>query len=125
MAGDAMKIKRKRIDELLDAAFLTGGASTTTTTTVPQSTLALDAYLKMRDAMSPVVFYMVSEHVESTTAVYQIPNDQARAGYDLVCHPNCVAELEARMAGVCRLRPIDAAEWRRRSDEMARKMLKS
>lgn len=91
----------------------------TTASTEPAPSLTLDMLLEVRrklQAELPVIYYFASEHVENKTAVYKLPNDQARAGYDLAFHPDMLPSVAAELAGRCILRPMDNAEEKRRAD---------
>lgn len=109
---------RKTFAQLMGEVFVTGdfGATTTATTTEspPLTAAAITDAIKRLRAELPVVYYIASEHVEDKTAVYMLPNDQALAGYDLVCHPDRVPALHIDLVGKCVLLPMDDAEQKRR-----------
>lgn len=115
---------RRTFAQIMNETFLTGDVPSTTTTTAsaePAPSLTLDAILELRRKLQaelpmPVIYYFASEYVEDKTAVYKLPNDQARAGYDLAFHPDMLPAVMAELAGQCILRPMDKAEEKRRAD---------
>lgn len=114
---------RKTFAQIMNETFLTGDVSDMTATTAsaaPAPALTLDTWLEVRRKLMedyPVTYYIASEHVEDKTAVYKVPSEFARCGYDLVCHPTMVPTLLDSAGGL--LRPLDDAEIDRRSAAMA------
>jgi hypothetical protein len=112
--------------DLMNETFLTGDVPDTTATTAsaePVPSLAPDTLMEVRRKLQedyPVTYYIASENVEDKTAVYKVPSEYARCGYDLVCHPDMVPTLVAGTGGL--LRPLDDAETDRRSAAMAARM---
>ena len=113
---------RKTFDQLMNETFLTGDVPSTTATTAstePAPSLTLDAMVevwrKLMEEM-PVIYYFASEYVEDKTAVYKLPNDQARCGFDLAFHTDMLPSVAAELAGQYILRPMDNAEEKRRAD---------
>lgn len=117
---------RKTFADLMNETFLTGDVPDMTDMTAsaePAPALTLDTLLEVRRKLMedyPVTYYIASENVEDKTAVYKVPNEFARCGYDLICHPDMVPTLMSSFFGP--LRPMDNAERARRDDLMWRRM---
>lgn len=79
----------------------------------------LDAIREVKQRLR-TAYYMTSEHVERGK-FYQLPNEDAPLGYDFVCHPDDVGEMQARATGYT-LIPMGAAEWQRRTQRMAARL---
>jgi len=118
---------RKTFAQLMNETFLTGDVPDTTATAAsaasaePAPPLTLDTLLEVRRRLhaelpTPVIYYFASERLEDRTAVYKLPNDQARCGYDLAFHPDMLSVVSAALSGQCILRPMDNAEEKRRAD---------
>ena len=88
--------------------------TTSTNTTTPSLTAAtmLDAIREVKQRLR-TAYYMTSEYVERGK-FYALPNEDAPLGYDFVCHPDDVGEMQARATGYM-LIPLDDAEWQRRT----------
>lgn len=84
--------------------------------------LTFDKLIETIRALRPVVFYYTSEYVEDADVYYQIPNSYARAGFDLACHPSKLEALYDAWHDKAILRPMDAAEIRRRMVEGVREL---
>lgn len=86
--------------------------TSTTTNTPPLTTAAmLDAIREVKQRLR-TVHYVTSEYVERGK-FYALPNEDAPLGYDFVCHPDDVGEMQARATGYM-LIPMNDAEWQRR-----------
>lgn len=112
---------RRTFAQIMNETFLTGDVPDTTTTASaePAPSLTLDTLMGVRRKLMeemPVIYYFASEYVEDNIAVYKLPNDQARCGYDLAFHPAMLPTVLASAAGLCILRPMDNAEEKRRAD---------
>lgn len=115
---------RKTFAQLMDEVFITGDPNATTTATTTEAppltaAIMLEAIEQLR---ATIVYYITSEHVEDVGAVYKLPNDQARAGYDLVCHPDMLPALRLDFAGKCVLLPMNDAERQRRDRLVGEKL---
>lgn len=88
-------------------------ATSTNTNTQPLTAAAmLDAIREVKQRLR-TAYYMTSEYVERGK-FFALPNEDAPLGYDFVCHPDDVGEMQARATGYT-LIPLGDAEWQRRT----------
>jgi len=116
---------RRTFAQTMNETFLTGdvpGTTATTASTEPAPSLTLDTLLKLRRKYCLIIYYIPSLNVDDVTAIYKVPNDFARVGYDLVLHPSLVPELLEMSTGYVRICPLDDAEIDRRSAALAAQM---
>lgn len=91
--------------------------TTSTTTTAPLTAAAmLDAIREVKQRLR-TAYYVTSDYVERGK-FFALPSEDAPLGYDFVCHPDDVDELQVAATGYM-LIPMDDAEWQRRARRIA------
>ncbi len=98
--------------------------TTGTSTTTPSLTAAtmLDAIREVKQRLR-TVHYVTSEYAERGK-FFALPNEDAPLGYDFICHPDDVGEMQSRAIGYA-LIPMNDAEWQRRTQRMADRLARS